>query len=91
MEQFSQMVDQRTDKLIGRKQILLAGDFSARTVVWGRRATIKRFATASELCKQQWEEYLTSGIERRKALTRNYSLRHFVKTAITRIPGIELT
>ena len=42
MEQFHHMLDALTDKLIGRKPIVIGGDFNAWAVEWGSRCTNAR-------------------------------------------------
>ncbi|XP_062538383.1 uncharacterized protein LOC134206673 [Armigeres subalbatus] len=42
VERFSHIMDQLTDKLIGRRPVVIAGDFNAWAVEWGSRVTNTR-------------------------------------------------
>ncbi|XP_058448861.1 uncharacterized protein LOC131428835 [Malaya genurostris] len=42
VEQFSQVLEQLTNKLIGRKPVVIGGDFNAWAVEWGSRVTNAR-------------------------------------------------
>lgn len=48
VEQFGQMLDRLTDKLIGRSPVIIAGDFNAWAVEWGSRVTNTRGSILQE-------------------------------------------
>ncbi|XP_062713362.1 uncharacterized protein LOC134290278 [Aedes albopictus] len=48
IEQFNQMLDRITEELIGRRPVVIAGDFNAWAVEWGSRLTTPRGSSLLE-------------------------------------------